>query len=39
VALWDNRLCLHQALNEYDGFRREFYRCIVYDRASASTPL
>jgi len=31
VALWDNRLCLHQAFNDYDGFRREFYRCIVYD--------
>lgn len=32
VALWDNRLCLHQAFNDYDGFRREFYRCTVYDR-------
>lgn len=31
VALWDNRTCLHQAFNDYDGFRREFYRCIVYD--------
>lgn len=25
-ALWDNRLCLHQAFNDYDGFRRELYR-------------
>ena len=33
VALWDNRLCVHQAFNDYDGFRREFYRCIVYDAA------
>jgi taurine dioxygenase len=31
VALWDNRLCVHQAFNDYDGYRREFYRCIVYD--------
>ena len=27
VAIWDNRLCLHQAFN--DGFRREMYRTIV----------
>lgn len=31
VGLWDNRLCVHQAFNDYDGHRREFYRCIVYD--------
>lgn len=35
VALWDNRLCVHQAFNDYDGHRREFYRCIVYDDAPA----
>ncbi len=26
VTLWDNRLCVHQAFNDYDGFRREMYR-------------
>ncbi|MBL8550775.1 MAG: TauD/TfdA family dioxygenase [Hyphomonadaceae bacterium] len=26
LTLWDNRLCLHQAFNDYDGFRREMYR-------------
>lgn len=29
LALWDNRLCLHQAFNDYDGHRREFYRTTV----------
>lgn len=29
VALWDNRLCLHQAFNDTDGRRREFYRTTV----------
>jgi alpha-ketoglutarate-dependent taurine dioxygenase len=28
-ALWDNRLCVHQAFNDYDGFRRELYRTTV----------
>jgi alpha-ketoglutarate-dependent taurine dioxygenase len=28
-AMWDNRLCLHQAFNDYDGFRRELYRTTV----------
>lgn len=28
-AMWDNRLCVHQAFNDYDGFRREFYRCTI----------
>jgi taurine dioxygenase len=28
-TLWDNRLCLHQAFNDYDGYRREFYRCTI----------
>ncbi len=26
LALWDNRLCVHQAFNDYQGFRREMYR-------------
>ena len=28
-VMWDNRLCLHQALNDYDGYRRELYRTTV----------
>lgn len=24
--MWDNRICLHQAFNDYEGFRREMYR-------------
>ena len=26
LVLWDNRLCVHQAYNDYQGFRRELYR-------------
>lgn len=29
LVLWDNRLCLHHASNDYDGFRRELYRTTV----------
>ena len=29
VALWDNRLCIHQAFNDYDGYRRELYRTTI----------
>jgi taurine dioxygenase len=28
-VLWDNRLCVHQAFNDYDGFRREMYRTTI----------
>jgi len=28
-AIWDNRLCVHQAFNDYDGFRRELYRTTI----------
>ena len=28
-ALWDNRLCIHQAFNDHDGHRREMYRTTV----------
>ena len=27
--MWDNRICLHQAFNDYKGFRREMYRATV----------
>lgn len=29
LVLWDNRLCVHQAYNDYQGFRRELYRTTV----------
>jgi alpha-ketoglutarate-dependent taurine dioxygenase len=29
LVLWDNRLCLHQAYNDYQGYRREMYRTTV----------
>jgi taurine dioxygenase len=29
LAAWDNRLCVHQAFNDYDGYRREMYRTTV----------
>ena len=29
VAVWDNRLCVHQAFNDYPGYRREMYRTTV----------
>lgn len=28
-TVWDNRICIHQAFNDYDGFRREMYRTTV----------
>ena len=34
-ALWDNRLCVHQAFNDTDGFRRELYRTTVAGEAPA----
>jgi taurine dioxygenase len=29
LIAWDNRLCVHQAFNDYDGYRREMYRTTV----------
>ncbi len=29
MAIWDNRLCVHQAYNDYQGYRRELYRTTV----------
>lgn len=34
LVLWDNRLCVHQAYNDYQGYRRELYRTTV----SGETP-
>lgn len=28
-VMWDNRICVHKAFNDYDGHRREMYRTIV----------
>jgi alpha-ketoglutarate-dependent taurine dioxygenase len=28
-VMWDNRLCIHQAFNDYQGFRREMYRTTI----------
>jgi taurine dioxygenase len=28
-VVWDNRLCVHQAFNDHDGFRREMYRTTI----------
>ena len=29
LAVWDNRLCVHQAFNDHDGHRREMYRTTI----------
>ena len=29
LTAWDNRLCVHQAFNDYQGYRREMYRTTV----------
>jgi taurine dioxygenase len=29
LVLWDNRICVHQAYNDYQGYRREMYRTTV----------
>ena len=29
LVVWDNRLCIHQAFNDYQGYRRELYRTTV----------
>jgi taurine dioxygenase len=28
-VVWDNRLCIHQAFNDHDGYRRELYRTTI----------
>jgi alpha-ketoglutarate-dependent taurine dioxygenase len=35
LVLWDNRICLHHASNDYDGFRRELYRTTVQGEVPA----
>ena len=32
-VIWDNRICVHQAFNDYDGFRRELYRTTIAGEA------
>jgi len=34
-AAWDNRICVHRAFNDYDGFRREMYRTTVMGETPA----
>lgn len=29
IAMWDNRLCAHQAYNDYPGYRCELYRTTI----------
>jgi taurine dioxygenase len=29
LVMWDNRICLHHASNDYDGYRRELYRTTI----------
>jgi taurine dioxygenase len=33
--MWDNRLCVHQAYNDYQGYRRELYRTTVSGESPA----
>jgi taurine dioxygenase len=35
LVLWDNRLCVHQAYNDYQGHRRELYRTTVVGETPA----
>jgi taurine dioxygenase len=35
LAMWDNRLCVHQAYNDYQGYRRELYRTTVSGESPA----
>lgn len=35
LAIWDNRLCVHQAFNDYHGYRRELYRTTVVGEVPA----
>jgi len=37
LALWDNRICLHHAFNDYDGYRREMVRTTVKGEVPAGT--
>lgn len=33
LTFWDNRLCIHQAFNDHQGFRREMYRTTIAGEA------
>lgn len=34
-VMWDNRLCIHHACNDYDAFRREMYRTTIEGQVPA----
>ena len=38
LVIWDNRLCVHQAYNDYQGYRREMYRTTVARRPAGLRP-
>ena len=35
LTMWDNRLCIHQAFNDHQGYRREMYRTTIAGEAPA----
>lgn len=35
LVLWDNRSCVHQAFNDYPGYRREMYRTTLMGEVPA----
>ena len=35
LAVWDNRLCVHKAFNDYHGHRRELYRTTIIGETPA----
>jgi alpha-ketoglutarate-dependent taurine dioxygenase len=35
LTMWDNRLCIHHAFNDHDGYRREMFRTTVLGEVPA----